>query len=493
MPTDIHHNRTRAVSFALRTVAWSLGLFGLLRLNWVETYGLLPLTRFQGRLAVWGAGAPALSVDATLACSGADALALCVGAILAYPARWRMRLVGAGGGVALVLGLNTVRIGTLGLVASSPWWFETLHLYVWPAALILAVAGYVFGWMRFADRNEPAWNRAREPVTREVAPTAVASPTRLTPRFIGLTAAFLLLFTAASPLYLESAWVLSVAAFISRAAAAALHIFGVEAHAAGNVLWTSRGGFAVTQECISTPLIPVYLAAVVAYAKTWPQRALGLAAAAPLFVGLGIARLLVVALPAALVASPLYLIHAFYQLLLAAAVVAAAAFWRHGAGAKAARLALGGVVLGGAVGYLLGAPYGHILMRAAEMVGGGAPSIIVAGTPLDDPQGAVALLPAFQMGLYLALWVAAFLTVGWRRCLIGLALLEIVQMATLIALRVVATYSGLTPHVRDVRAWAVVGPLLVVAATVNFDWLLHRPIPARAAAGSATTDAPRIG
>ena len=36
----------------------------------------------------------------------------------------------------------------------------------------------------------------------------------------------------------------------------------------------------------------------------------------PLFVGLGIARLLVVALPAALVGSPLFLIHAFYQLLL---------------------------------------------------------------------------------------------------------------------------------------------------------------------------------
>ena len=91
-------------------------------------------------------------------------------------------------------------------------------------------------------------------------------PTR---RFILFTAAFLLLFTAASPLYLESAGVLALAGFIARAAAATLGLVGVSAHATANVLWTPRGGFLVTQECISTPLIPVYLAAVCAYSPTW--------------------------------------------------------------------------------------------------------------------------------------------------------------------------------------------------------------------------------
>ncbi|MCX6538476.1 MAG: archaeosortase/exosortase family protein [Acidobacteria bacterium] len=472
MPTDTIRSQTRAVNFALRAVAWSLGLFGLLRLNWVEIHGLLPLTRLQARLAVGLCGTPAFPIDATLACSGADALALCVGAILAYPASWRMRLAGAGGGLTLVLGLNTLRIATLGRVAASPAWFETLHLYVWPAALVLAVAGYVFGWMRFADGGKGIGSRVRESVTREAPPSTVSSPARLTPRFIFLTAVFLLLFTAASPLYLESAGVLTVAAFIARAAAAALHVFGVEARAAANVLWTSRGGFVVTQECISTPLIPVYLAAVFAYASTWRQRALGLVATAPLFVGLGIARLLVVALPAALVASPLYLIHAFYQLLLAAAVVAAAAFWRHGAGRTGLRRALMGMALGVAVACLLGAPYAHVLAHAAEMIGGGAPSGVVAGTPLDDPQGAITLLPAFQVGLYMAIWVAAFVAVGWRRFLTGLVLLELIQMATLVTLHVLASHSGLTPHVRDVRAWAVVGPLLVVVA-VHFAATRH--------------------
>ena len=59
------------------------------------------------------------------------------------------------------------------------------------------------------------------------------------------------------------------------------------AHAA-NVLWTPRGGFLVTQECISTPLIPVYLAAVCAHSTTWRRLILGVLAAAPLFIALGI-------------------------------------------------------------------------------------------------------------------------------------------------------------------------------------------------------------
>lgn len=50
MPTDTARGWTRARNVALQAVAWSLGLFGLLRLNWVETHRLLPLTRLQGRL-----------------------------------------------------------------------------------------------------------------------------------------------------------------------------------------------------------------------------------------------------------------------------------------------------------------------------------------------------------------------------------------------------------------------------------------------------------
>ncbi len=181
MPTDTARTWTHAGSFTLRAVAWSLGLFGLLRLNWVEAHGLLPLTQLQGRLAVGLCGVPASPIDATLACSGADALALCVGAILAYPASWRMRLAGAGGGLGLILGLNTLRIGTLGRAAASPAWFETLHVYLWPAVLTLAIAGYVFAWMRVADGGDGVRSHLRESLARRRGAGRRVLPRRASP------------------------------------------------------------------------------------------------------------------------------------------------------------------------------------------------------------------------------------------------------------------------------------------------------------------------
>lgn len=458
MPTDTARGPTDAVKFVLRGVAGSLGFFGLLRLPWTEASVVLPFTRVQGSIAVGLFGAATLPVEVTLACSGADALALCLGAVLAYPVKWRTRLAGAGGGAALILGLNILRIGTLGRAAASPAWFNTLHVYVWPAVLTVAIAGYVFAWMRLAD---PA---PRQPSLTGRAPSLSATarqapwglPVRRAPRpsrqFVVLTVAFLLLFLAASPFYLESRSVLALAGFIARAAAVTLGVFGVSAHAAANVLWTPRGGVLVTQECISTPLIPVYLAAICTYSATWRRLILGVVATLPLFIALAIVRLLVVALPD-VVASPIFFVHAFYQLLLGTVVVFVAALWRHGG-----RAALGHALFGIIVGVLFVMLVGPFSTRVLTYQ---------AGAPLDDPQGAIALLPAFQIGLYLALWVAAFVAVGWRRFLAGLAILALTQTAGLLALSALASHSGLTAHVRDVRGWAVAGPVLIFAAVVN--------------------------
>ncbi len=455
MPTDTTRGRTDAVRFALRGVAWSLGLFGLLRLSWTEAHALLPFTRVQAAAAVGLFGTSSTPVEVTLACSGADALALCLGAVLAYPVTWRTRLTGAACGAALILILNTLRIGTLGQAAASPAWFNTLHVYVWPALLTLAIAGYVFTWMRYADRTPARDERGVALSFSTSAENASGPPSterpQLTQRFVLLTVAFLILFTAASPLYLESSSVLALAGFIARAAAAIFVVAGVSAHAAANMLWTPRGAFLVTQECISTPLIPVYLAAVCAHSRTWRWRILGVLAAAPLFIALGILRLLVVALPD--VVSPLFFVHAFYQLLLGAVIVFLAALWRHG-GRAAPRHALACVLVGVVFIYLLGPLSTRVVTYQA-------------GAPLADPQGAIAFLPAFQVGLYLALWVAAFVAVGWTRFLAGLAILALTQTAGLFALQALANHSGLTAHVRDVRGWAVVGPVLIFAAVVH--------------------------
>ena len=147
----------------------------------------------------------------------------------------------------------------------------------------------------------------------------------------------------------------------------------------------------------------------------------------------------------------------------------------HGVGGIALRRALLAVLLGFVFVRLLGAPCTRLVAWAVQMLGGVAPSSVATSTPLDDPQGATAALPAFQVGLYVALWAAAFVAAGWKRFLAGLALLELTQIAALLTLHVLASHFGFTPHVRDIRAWAMVGPLLVVAAVVNVDRLLRRP------------------
>lgn len=446
MPTAVSASpRAPASSFAIRGLAWGLAAFGLLRLPWVEAHGVLPLTRFQGQLAALFTGAPLLTVDVTLACSGAELMAICAGAMLAYPSRWRTRIAGLLCGLTLILVLNTIRIATLALVTGTPATFDALHLYVWPAVLALAVAGYVFMWMRRTD--------APAAVPSPVSAHARAPARLRSRRFAILTAALIILFAAASPLYLNSAWVLAVAGFIARAAAVILAATGIAAVATGNMLVTARGGFLVTQECISTPLIPVYVAAVFAYADGWRRRVPALIAILPLFVALGIVRLLIVALPGALIGSPMFLIHAFYQLLTAALVVCAAAYWRHDA-LMAWRRAAGGLVLGG------------VLLYALALV---AARVVAPAPGIPDAQGALTLLPAFQIAFFASLWIAVSAPAGWRPFAAGLILLVLSQAVLFGAMYASEAVAMLATRVRDVRAWSLAAPILLIAALKVYD------------------------
>ena len=197
------------------------------------------------------------------------------------------------------------------------------------------------------DSSSPGCALAdRQPVAD---PAATRTPPdldwRLIRRFALTSAAALLVFTLASPLYLESARVLIVAGMVARAAAFLLRFFGIDATATAEVLATSRGSYLVTQECISTPLIPVYLAAVFVYSRAWWSRVSWAVAGVPLFVGLAIARLLVAAVPAGFDASPVFFIHAFFQFLVAAGMVCGLALWRHGARAATCVRAVGALAL----------------------------------------------------------------------------------------------------------------------------------------------------
>ena len=132
----------------------------------------------------------------------------------------------------------------------------------------------------------------------------------------------------------------------------------------------------------------------------------------------------------------------------------AAALWRHGA--RAAAWARAGAALALAVAFveLLGAPYTQAILW-------------FRATAYGDPQGALLFQPAFQVGLYLALWIAAFVPSGGTRFLCGAALLAAAQIAVHGGVQFVFVHAGVAPLVRDIRAWALLGPALVIAAVVN--------------------------
>ena len=134
--------------FALTAGAWFIGLFGLMRLGWVERQLLVPFAQLQERVADQLTGAPTDAVYVDASCSGGDAMALCLGAVLAFPATWSARLRGAGIGLLVIAAFNIVRIGNLSLVATHPTLLDLLHIYIWPAILILVAVAYVYAWMR---------------------------------------------------------------------------------------------------------------------------------------------------------------------------------------------------------------------------------------------------------------------------------------------------------------------------------------------------------
>jgi exosortase/archaeosortase family protein len=246
------------LGFGMRALGLSIVLFGLLRLGWVEHHLLWPFTSLQASLAAWSGGGADTFSRVGLNCSGADAIALCLAFILAWPANWGARIAAAVVGLLFIVGVNIVRIMTLVRLEPSPW-FTLLHEYLWPAALTLASAGYVFGWMWWSQRRTHG---------RPGPGRGAAAGQQLT-RFAVATVLCVTAFFATVPLFLESGPVVALAGWMAAAAATVVAWSGGVATATGPVLMTARGGFLVTGECIATPVIPVGVAAALTMPRSW--------------------------------------------------------------------------------------------------------------------------------------------------------------------------------------------------------------------------------
>ncbi len=273
MPPDAPRASMRPISFALRLTAWSLALFGLFRLPWVGAHVFLPATQLQ-------------------AAAGAALLGPSIAADRGHARLQRRRRAGAvprgdrrvPGGLAHARGRRGRRHRRDSRAqhrSASARSDARRRRPMVPRASRLRLAGRAHdrdrgdrlrvdargGWASSAERNGVAPDRAQTRTAGSPFPLVFSV------RFALVAVGCLVLFTLASPLYLESARVLALAVLVARAAAFLLRGVGVDATAAAGVLATPRGAFLVTQECIATPLIPVYVAAVLVYARErWRPR-----------------------------------------------------------------------------------------------------------------------------------------------------------------------------------------------------------------------------
>ncbi len=434
------------LGFLLRALGWFALIFGVTRLAWVQQHLLDPYAGVLARLAAGGRPAPGVVVDTS--CTGADAMALCLGVVLAFPASWRRRLVGGAGGLALIAGANVLRIAMLSAVVDDRALFERLHLRIWPAALIVLTAGFVFLWMRWATAAAGPAPAARRP--------AAAAPLW---RFLAWTLVLVAAYYALYERLLASAVLLEAARLAAAAASVVIGAFGGAAVVTDSYLRTAHGSWVVTPECVTTPLIPVYLAGALTAPLGWRGRALALAAAAPLFTLLATLRLLVLALPPAAVGSHFVAVHAFYQLVAAAALVAwvATRDKSGGSGRRAARaLALGLAAAAGA---------GAVDAVALRPLAAGLAGALHLGHGAVDEQGVTTFLLAFEVGLFVALVRAAGVPLRDRRRLAGLAGTALVALATTAILGELATHLGFEAPAVWIRAWALAAPALAAWLT----------------------------
>jgi exosortase/archaeosortase family protein len=440
--------RSSPFRFLALAALWAASLLWLIRLPAVERALIAPLTALQGRIALWYTGAATLPVTVTLACSGADVLAVCLAATLAYPLPWGRRLAGALGGALLVLSLNTVRIGILARAVASPW-FNLLHVHVLPALLVLAVVLWLVVWLQYADPRPGS---------------GLSRPGRI----VAASAAALGLYVAAGP-WLESSGLLLSAAFgAARASGWLLNAIGIPCTVAGNILHTPRADVVVTTECVVTPLMPVYLAVALTVPATWGKRLLAVAGFVPLFSLLIVVRLLTVALPPIVGGTPLVLTHAFHQIVLGLVTVVLMRWWAAGAPgrADAARIALA-CAAGGLAFFLLR----EIAPAAALIVVGGLRpvaahlprTLLVTG----DIQGALYLLPSFACALLVALWIVAPPSrSGVVISMLATAVLVIGWIATQAE---IASHFGIALPVVWTRAAGVAAPLIAVLGARGLD------------------------
>ena len=131
----------------------------------VDAYAVQPITRgiaaMSGRV-LHGLGerttttgtsivGPCFAVEIKNGCNALEATLFLLAAILAFPSRWRDRLLAAVIGIVLLQVLNLIRVVSLYWIGCHhPAWFETFHTVIWQTLIFGATIGFFMLWSRRA-------------------------------------------------------------------------------------------------------------------------------------------------------------------------------------------------------------------------------------------------------------------------------------------------------------------------------------------------------
>ena len=97
----------------------------------------------------------AVSIEA--GCNGVEATIVLIAAVIAFPASWRARIA------AIILGFLAIQVMNLARIISlfylGNWnmeFFEWIHLYLWPALIMLDVLIVFIIYLRYISPERPA-------------------------------------------------------------------------------------------------------------------------------------------------------------------------------------------------------------------------------------------------------------------------------------------------------------------------------------------------
>lgn len=99
---------------------------------------------------------PTFAVEIKTGCNGVEAMLVLVAAIVAYPAPWRRKAIGAAAGIAVIQLLNLARVLMLFIIGRDyPARFELFHVVIGQSVIFLASIGIFLLWSSTLAASSP--------------------------------------------------------------------------------------------------------------------------------------------------------------------------------------------------------------------------------------------------------------------------------------------------------------------------------------------------